>query len=179
MPQHRLDCSCGASLAVDTTQAGEKLVCSACQAPVQVPAFRELKQLPLDDDANPTPPPAVWTARRNLACVAALCVTAAALIGLVTSAILRRGIETNFTKEDHIQLERQSIEQMGVHETLLLWENINTTGLEVEGVPNYVVYAHRARWLNFWIIACGVILIAGLGALFAVFRTARAASADS
>lgn len=53
--KHLLACPCGAEIAVSGGQAGGQVVCTTCQAVVNVPKLRELGRLPLAQEAAAGP----------------------------------------------------------------------------------------------------------------------------
>lgn len=47
--QYLLPCSCGNSIPIETTQAGQSIECPACQLQVEIPSYSQIKQLQLED----------------------------------------------------------------------------------------------------------------------------------
>jgi len=65
MSNYRLPCSCGQSVRVSTSQAGQTVHCT-CGAPLEVPTLRGLRSLPPDDPDNGTNRATAWENRQRL-----------------------------------------------------------------------------------------------------------------
>ena len=50
--QFLLPCSCGNSIPIETTQAGQTIECPACQLQLEVPSYSQIKKLPLEESAT-------------------------------------------------------------------------------------------------------------------------------
>ena len=170
MPQHRLNCSCGDAVIVDTSQAGDTTNCPACGATIQVPPFRTLKELPLVEAE--VQQAAVWSVRRNLLFVVMLCCAGASLAGLASSTFLRKQMAVDFTTEEWIESEKQSIDQMLADEALGLWNSMLSDGLERTVTPYFLTLKRREAWLTFWMKACGIGFAASVLAVGMIFLTA-------
>jgi len=51
--RHFLTCTCGVKRLIESSQAGERLACSACGADLDVPTLRRLRDLPVAEEVAP------------------------------------------------------------------------------------------------------------------------------
>lgn len=80
MPRYRLDCRCGKATLVSTSQAGESIACE-CGLMLEIPALRQLKQLPVVSDEVDAQQRGGWGFRQGVLTAALLVATTLASIG--------------------------------------------------------------------------------------------------
>lgn len=78
---HLLPCACGKSIPVEVSQAGDRVACE-CGAQVEVPPLRQLRELPLQQQASDAAgrPQSDWAVHQGV-------LTAGALVALVLAAL--------------------------------------------------------------------------------------------
>jgi hypothetical protein len=79
MAKYLLTCGCGQKLAIEPGQAGERIACPKCAAPLDVPPLRKLRHLP-PASVEAVKSRFTWGARQGIA-------TAAFILALVLAAV--------------------------------------------------------------------------------------------
>lgn len=149
--QRVITCQCGNQLVVGTAQAGRTVDCQVCGAKHQVPTLRGLAELPVAQSAEGAlersgRSPWGWRGPAMALCLVGL------IASLTTAGYYFRNwyfIDPTISlskdgqviqirnASDHIDLERQSLQKMGVAELSQLWDQYNSVVLRRPSSPPY------------------------------------------
>lgn len=157
-----LPCPCGAAIAVEVRQAGDRAQCPKCQQFVEVPRLRELKRLePLANSSTTVGQDATaWSGLPGA-------LFAFGLLALAISAAA--GYYTHYTKTqfeeyaapppEKIEFERD-IREITLVDSWETWKNFKKLQLSRRPQPIHVMAQSRIAALNSWLM-----LFAGLATL--------------
>lgn len=126
---YALKCSCGESIAVTAGQAGDEVTCPKCGEKVSIPLLRELRQSPrveADDQAEPASGSLPLRVGFGAAGMVALVAAAFATFALVSAMV----IEVDFDTQQHLDYERQMMQQSPPASLIPQWEALTETSLQ-------------------------------------------------
>jgi hypothetical protein len=165
MSRHLLTCSCGKSIPIEVSQAGETIRCD-CGAELDVPSFREIRKLPVAVESRTTKgsqQPSGWSLLRSLLFAIGL---AASVFGLCAAGYFQWGrmrLPVAQTPNRLLDANLEEIDQIDPISAVDFWRQIQEFGVGGYNPPPYIVNrAWSARWLQFVYIGLGV---AAVGAL--------------
>ena len=164
--KYLLPCSCGESLKVDTSQAGQELTC-ACGATLEVPTLRGIRQL---EPAESTAAPASrsekkWSAKQGALFGVGVLV---AVIGLAVGGMVYlswRQLDTGMNEEKELAFWNEKIDDLPADEMWDAWQEVKRIGLGPQQPPEYVVIRRNAQKQARFMI--GAFVVAGLGLVLA------------
>lgn len=160
--------NCQTDLPITPAQAGDSVLCPECQGAVSIPKLGELRRLPQAEDASQQAPVRVHSTGGTIAFVVFSMFAVAALMGAGYNAIRWGMIETETTTETH--LEEIDIEYRKVDPVVMVMEFEN---MEKNSLDLIVPYKYQAKvdekaiWGRNALVAGGVMLICGIGAVIA------------
>jgi hypothetical protein len=165
--KYLLPCSCGQSVAIEVSQAGDRVRC-ACGNTLDVPAMRLIRQLP---PAAADAPQKQRLRDRSWSLVQRLIFAAGLLLavgGLGTAAFYqfwRTRLITDETPWDNLEQAHQDIDQMGVEKAWELWLLVRTDNIGPYSPPGFVRGRHASdTWYK---VIVGALSTAGVGAFLA------------
>ncbi|QDT07658.1 hypothetical protein K227x_60860 [Rubripirellula lacrimiformis] len=165
---HLLTCpSCELSIPVANSQAGERITCSGCQRPIDVPTLGKLRQLPeADQPGADAGPPAGETGNGSVGF---------AILGLIaTGALLMAGfcgirwalIEVPLTTEVHIEEFGKAYQGLDPAQLIREYEQMEEYGIDLGPRYKYKqIEDDKTRWGRSGLAAASVGLLAVLGAV--------------
>lgn len=176
MSKYLLPCECGQAIAVDASQAGQRIACE-CGKLLDVPTLRGVRELePAPETAPNSRRAAEWNSSRGMIFAGSLILF---VIGAAVSYLGYEGLRTapNITRADETEAFDNTIDEMSLDEVYETWKGIREQGLGERGQNVYVnirsFRAGRQRMLATGITFCVVGLLGGIGATFG-WRKSRA-----
>lgn len=162
---YRLDCPCGATHLVTTSQAGQEVCCS-CGRTLPIPTLRELRELPpAEAEAHSSARPIDRPDRRRPSILVGVMfiIIVFAVPAAIFFAYQRLTMDTSYTEaldreQAFAELDRATPGQLSA-----TWDEFSTQSLGVPSKPTfYYVQAYR-RTLEWRIaIASGIALLAAI-----------------
>lgn len=171
---HLLDCpSCHSAVPVAPARAGENIECPECQKSIAVPKLGELRRLPRSDqspEGENSPGRSNESSQRSGLAVAAfvtLCLVAvAAGLGAGYNAVRWSMIDTDYTIETHLAEIDASYNEVGGAQLIREFEDMEKNSLDlVAPYPYQKVADERAKWGFNAMVAGGIAMVCGLGAI--------------
>jgi hypothetical protein len=168
--KYLLPCSCGKSVAVEVSLAGQTVRC-ACGNVLEVPAMRLIRQLPMADAATSNRPPRdlSWSLPQGLLFAVGLALMVG---GLATAAYFQLGrarLDTDEKPWDNIAQAHRTIDQMNIDQTWELWKIVRTERIGPYVPPAFVMYRYvSAYWLKN-VISGMVVAVVGLVVMLSAF----------
>ncbi|MBN1910710.1 MAG: hypothetical protein JW818_13275 [Pirellulales bacterium] len=154
-----LPCPCGQKIPVETTLAGESVVCRQCGQTVEVPTLLRLKQLEMvsiEDSKS------AWGTRQKVFLVGLVIIAAG--IGVTVWCLLTWPLSpADQITHDHLV---QYIDNFTLLGTYREWETLRRG---VTPFPGEEKYHAAVTHHQFWLVVCGLILVAGVVVLIVGF----------
>ncbi|TWT85744.1 hypothetical protein Pla123a_05510 [Posidoniimonas polymericola] len=151
---HLLPCACGKSIPVEVSQAGDRVTCE-CGAQVEVPPLRQLRELPVQEDAAApvTRPKSDWAVHQGVLTAGMLIALTLAGIGLWRWAH-EPPMPKGFDAEATGQRVDNFVDQMTPGQAYGQWVTSysQSRGLEVmqsdqeEALIAYIGHLRQLRW---------------------------------
>lgn len=173
--KYALPCACGATLAVETRQAGDQTWCAKCDEFVAVPRLRELKGLEVVESATKAPSKSTDTTRWSGLPGGLF---AAGLL-MITIAVGAAG----FTWNEKSQVEqyaeppaelpnvKQDALSYSLVESWEAWEEFKKINLSTRPAPIHVLAKNRIQMLHKRLTFFGILATVGLVCMLASFFT--------
>jgi hypothetical protein len=175
MPKYLLPCKCGNAIAIETSQAGQQIVCS-CGAQLEVPTLGAIRGLQPAPTTAPTKPATEWNASQGMLFAGALILMA---IGAAAAYFGYVGLRStpDVSRETEAASFDKTIDEMSLNQVYDVWKAEREQGLGVRGQNVYVnlrnFRAGRPRILVTGIAFCIIGLLGAIGAtLSSRWRTA-------
>lgn len=162
--KYLLPCSCGKSVAVEVSQAGDRVPCD-CGNVLNVPAMRLIRQLP----AAPVTAPQKerlrdrsWSLMRRLLFAAGLVLVVGGLGTAAYFQFWRTRLITAESRWDNFEAELQNIDQMNIEQAWDLWMVIRTEAIGPYDPPGFVRGRYYfAYWFKIVIGALSAAVVGG------------------
>ena len=173
-----LTCSCGATLPIAASQAGNVVACPRCGRELSVPKLGELRQLPTASAAGPAtgrePRLPLW---RRLVFAALAAVAMGSTAWSLVALFQWQTTEVPLTMAEHIQHDRQQLEQAPPAELARLWAEFEAFDLYEPRPYDYQVAAEaRAAWRRSTLVAAAVAIASVVAAILLVITGRRRSS---
>jgi hypothetical protein len=160
--KYLLPCSCGKSVAIETSQAGERVRC-ACGNMLDAPTMRLIRELPpaVAETSRKSARDRTWSLSQRLLFSGGL---ATLVTGLILAGIFqvgRSGLKTEEAPWDNLERAYQDIDQMTILQTWDLWQMARTDAIGPYNPPQFIW--HRlwsATWLRTAVIS---LVVAAVG----------------
>lgn len=171
MPQkYLLPCSCGESILIELSQAGERIRCQ-CGNELEVPTMRHIRQLQRAADTGPVAKPRKsWPMMYGLLFAVGLATTVA---GLAVAGYYQWGrsqLQTEETQWDDVEAAARAIDKLPADVAFDEWRKLRDFGLGAQTPPEFVIHRHVSGiWLKIVWIGLGV---AGIGLLIIAIAVA-------
>ncbi len=157
--KYSLPCSCGDTIPIETSQAGETVVCS-CGRQLEVPTMRAIRQL------DPIRPPAVACAKSagNWSMPQRLCFSigmAVAAIGFAIGVYYQLGRASLDTEEvvwdTRLDSDLELLDNMNLEEAWKNWENVRDSGIGPYNPPRFIKSrVVSAFWKKYVVVGLGI-----------------------
>jgi flagellar basal body-associated protein FliL len=168
MTKYLLPCpKCDAELPIDIGQAGQTILCSECQADVEVPTMRGIHKLRKESSLTNDAP--TWSRRQGILFATGLPIMVAALALAAYLLFLRSQIDTSRPEDRFRASEESHIEKMSSAEVWGIWQKWRDVQLQRVDIPQYEKNRHQARKLLILVMASVGVAALGLGAMIAAF----------
>lgn len=128
MTKYLVSCECGQSVAVETTQAGEDVMCS-CGRKVGVPALRALRQLPRVEVVPEKPPSSGWSPVHGAVFAAGSLLAVCGLLVGAYALIQESRLDVPGPSEAEVQQWIERIDLLSMEEQWALWVESRDNGL--------------------------------------------------
>lgn len=155
--KYLLPCSCGLEVAVELSQAGEKVQC-ACGRQLDVPTMREITALePIDagEEAQASLP--TWGLRHGLLVLGAVLI----VCGLAPSVYL------------YVNRPRpMELDYLSVGQVWQVWEELRQ-GVDRSPFPDQQFYVQQMQWLHITLSGLAVVWAVGIVCVLAALLTTR------
>jgi hypothetical protein len=168
--KHLLPCSCGQSIAIDTSQAGQRVTCGACGKSQDAPTFRGIKALPLAEEKASgleagRRPEAPWSPLQGFLFAAGLLLLLVGVSGAGYCIHVVREINVPQPTAEDFELFDAQVDKLKIDELYEGFLQARKLGLGPAEPPLYVVAQRvEAAYTRYALISAGV---AGLGLLLA------------
>lgn len=136
---HKLTCSCGKSIRVTRSQAGQELSCE-CGQTLQVPTLRGLGQLPLWESESTTTALVqrkAWGGWRGTLFAAACAVFVISILPCAYFLYIRSQINTSYTVTDEIAAGNANYDAAGLEMLVAEWTNFERMGMGPKSKPPF------------------------------------------
>lgn len=174
---HLFTCSCGEPFPVSPAQAGQSVECPHCGQANELPRLGDLKNLPVEDQAESVKP-ARWSAGRGIV-FSILC--AGLVAGIVSSLVCSYrwlSIPKPPTVAQVIQDGQADIDSRNAPQILEFWMTYARPGMGVRNKPYFAQVAeYRSGWQT-WAIASYAISALFLTASIIVIRSKQSDSLE-
>ena len=163
MPFYLVPCECGNSVKVDSALAGGTTTCDQCQATVEIPSLRLLKDLPQAEaaekdalqpvgvkESNPT---------RNLGAILILL----SLLSLAVLGYARYTSVTGITADDAIEWGNQQIDSLTPEESWKMWQEVQELGMGPREVTLTQIEERRVLAIYLLMGVAVVVALVGVG----------------
>jgi len=158
MTKYLLPCpKCDAELPIDVGQAGQTILCRECQADIEVPTMRGIRNLEKAETSSATKNAPTWSRRQGILFVTGLPIMVASLTLATYLLFLRSQIDTS-------QVDKMSSAQVWAE-----WQIARDLPLQRSDVPQYEKNRREAQRLLILAIASAGVSVLGLGTLIAAF----------
>ncbi|NLX55210.1 MAG: hypothetical protein GXY58_08860 [Planctomycetaceae bacterium] len=146
--KYLLPCSCGQSMAIEVSQAGQSVQCT-CGKTLDVPTMRLIRQLPPADEVpeKTRVRDRHWSLRQRLFFSCGLALLMGGLLSAAFFQMGRAGLETEERPWDNLERAYQDIDTMDIEQTWELWTNVRNESIGPYNPPPFI--RHRlwsARW---------------------------------
>ena len=155
---------CHQAIPIETTQAGNTIACSHCQAKLVLPTLKVIRGLPEADGPREAAPRRVSLVRASVFTGGLLLV----LLSLGTAAVMgyqRSLLNTSFSTQDDIKLGNQTIDGMNYDQMWMAWQTLVAEGIGPKMPLGYLEERKTANMLNQILIASAIAGVLGLGAM--------------
>jgi hypothetical protein len=165
--KYKLPCTCGRTIPVEVTQAGQKVHCS-CGASVEVPAMRLIRNLPVADPASPvrTSRGSSWPLLASLLFAVGMLLFVGGLGVAGYYQLGRANLSTDEFKWDGLEEAHTHIDKFSIEESLSFWKLISTNPIGPYDPPYFVWHRlYSDIWLrnvlgSLVVAAVGIVLVA-------------------
>ncbi len=178
--KYQLPCSCGKTLAIETSQAGQTVRC-VCGKSLEVPTMRHIRQLaPIHDEGTKTARTSSWSPVYGMLFAAGLATMA---IGLGIAGYYQLGRSQLDTREDpnwdNLSSALATVDRLTVDQTWESWLRLRDEEVGPYDPPRYIV--HRQASVTWWRSVVQGLIIAGVGILLSIgsYVASRARSAGN
>jgi hypothetical protein len=148
--KYLLPCSCGKSVAIEVSQAGQSVRCT-CGNMVDVPTMRLIRQLPpaAASAAKKRLRDRSWSLTQRLLFSGGLAILVGGLLTAGVFQMGRSGLKTTETTWDNLERAHQDIDSMTITQTWDLWTMARNDTIGPYNPPPFIL--HRlwsATWLR-------------------------------
>lgn len=149
MSKYRLPCTCGQSVVVETTQAGETVSCQ-CGRTLEVPTLRALRQLePAVEDGPARPTRDTWSIRQGILFGIGLVVLLAGAITAGLSYYQRSQVDTFMPSEEIIDQWVREVDQWPAERLWAFWVEVRDDKLPPVLSPHMQRVSHARQLMRF------------------------------
>lgn len=162
--RYRVTCACGQSAAVSDAQAGAEVPC-ACGKSIAVPMLRELRKLPVVEEAAASTTSARTTSpwdRRQLVLFTLGAFTAMALVVTSILSIGSARLDTRWSLEEQRRVDDEAVDRIEHAHTIGAWFELKRDGLGEPAPTTLMLNVATKASLNRWIIVS--LVVSGIGA---------------
>ncbi len=127
--KYLLPCThCERKLSVDSTQAGESIIC-ACGASLEIPSFREIRNLERGGASDAAPVPRSWNARRGVVFAVGLAIVFCGVVASGFAGMGRLSLQTGTPPKENLEHVFASLDKMTAAETMDTWLQVRDESL--------------------------------------------------
>ncbi len=166
--KYKLPCSCGKTIPIEVSQAGQTVRCS-CGAHVEVPAMRLIRSLPVVETIGPAKPSgdSPWPILSSLLFAVGMLLFVG---GLGVAGYYQWGRTNLFTEEvkwDNLEESHARIDSFTISETWEGWKVLRDGSIGPYAPPVFVVHRFVSEyWLKH---VLGSLIVAAVGLALVVF----------
>lgn len=165
--KYLLPCSCGKSVTIEVSQAGQQVRCE-CGQLLDVPPFRAIRTLPpAVPTGRPTAPakPA-WSPVRGVVFAVGMLLFVGGLAAAGYLQLGRSTLRTEAFEWDNLEMAMEGIDGMNVEQTWELWQILRDESIGPYSPPSFIM----SRFVSdFWYrYVIGGLVMAGCGAVMAL-----------
>ena len=164
--KYLLPCThCERKLSVDSTQAGESITC-ACGALLEIPSFREIRNLERGDASDTAPAPRSWNVRRGVVFAIGLAIVFCGIVASGFAGMGRLNLQTGTPPKENLEHTFAALDKMTAAETMDTWLQVRDGSLGPYIESNYSRHRRARKQLTqimlvgYGVIALGVLVTA-------------------